>query len=47
MDLRNVEFAVQDVTRLPPGSSFDLITAFDGCTINASRRWFSKEPAMR
>jgi SAM-dependent methyltransferase len=29
MDLRNVEFAVQDVTRLPPGSSFDLITAFD------------------
>lgn len=29
MGLRNVEFAVQDVTRLPPGSSFDLITAFD------------------
>ena len=29
MGLHNVEFAVQDVTRLPPGSSFDLITAFD------------------
>jgi SAM-dependent methyltransferase len=29
MGLRNVEFAVQDVTRLPPESSFDLITAFD------------------
>jgi SAM-dependent methyltransferase len=28
MGLRNAEFAVQDVTRLP-GSSFDLITAFD------------------
>jgi SAM-dependent methyltransferase len=29
MGLRNVEFAVQDVTRLPSKSSFDLITAFD------------------
>jgi SAM-dependent methyltransferase len=27
--LRNVEFAVHDVTRLPPQASFDLITAFD------------------
>ena len=29
MGLHNAEFGVQDVTRLPPGSSFDLITAFD------------------
>lgn len=29
MGLRNAEFAVQDVTRLPPGADFDLITAFD------------------
>jgi SAM-dependent methyltransferase len=29
MGLLNVEFAVQDVTRLPSRSSFDLITAFD------------------
>ena len=29
MGLSNVEFAVQDVTRLPAEPSFDLITAFD------------------
>lgn len=29
LGLRNAEFAVQDVTRLPPGEGFDLITAFD------------------
>jgi SAM-dependent methyltransferase len=27
--LRNAVFRVQDVTRLPPGADFDLITAFD------------------
>ena len=29
LGLRNAEFGVQDVTRLPPEASFDLITAFD------------------
>lgn len=29
MGLRNVRFDVEDVTDLPPGSSFELITAFD------------------
>lgn len=29
LGLRNVEFTVQDVTCLPAGSAFDLITAFD------------------
>jgi ubiquinone/menaquinone biosynthesis C-methylase UbiE len=29
MGLRNAEFAVHDVTRLPPGANFDLVTAFD------------------